>query len=84
MPLAKPADHGVEADGTRNEELCVHCYQDGSYTDPNLTLDQMVEIVADSCRSPVTRLPGPPEKAWPALRCGARLGKIMGLSGIYL
>ena len=46
MPLAKPADHGTEADGTRNEEFCVHCYQGSSYTDPNLTLDQMVEIVA--------------------------------------
>ena len=46
MPLAKPADHGAEADGTKNEDFCAHCYRDGSYTDPNLTLDQMVEIVA--------------------------------------
>ena len=46
MTLAKSADHGAEADGTRNEEFCAHCYQGGSYTDPNLTLDQMVEIVA--------------------------------------
>ena len=46
MPLARPADHGAEADGTKNEEFCAHCYRDGSYTDPNLTLDQMVEIVA--------------------------------------
>ena len=46
MPLAKPADHGAEADGTKNEEFCAHCYRDGSYTDPNLTLDKMVEIVA--------------------------------------
>ncbi len=46
MPLAKPADHGTEADGARNQEFCTHCYQGGSYTDPNVTLDQMVEIVA--------------------------------------
>ena len=46
MPLAKSPDHGAEPDGTRNEEFCAHCYQGGSYTDPNLTLDQMVEIVA--------------------------------------
>lgn len=46
MPLAKPADHGTEADGARNQEFCTHCYQGGSYTDPDATLDQMVEIVA--------------------------------------
>ena len=46
MRLAKPADHGAEADGTKNEDFCAHCYRDGSYTDLNLTLDQMGEIVA--------------------------------------
>ena len=46
MPLAKPQDHGTEADGKKSEEFCTHCYQGGAYTDPDQTLDQMVEIVA--------------------------------------
>ena len=44
--VAKPQDHGTEADGTKSEDFCTHCYQSGAYTAPDQTLDQMVEIVA--------------------------------------
>ncbi len=46
MPLAKSGDHGTEADGTRSEEFCTHCYQGGEYTAPDTNIDQMAEIVA--------------------------------------
>ena len=46
MPLAKPADHGTEADGRSSEEFCTHCYQGGEYTAPGMNIDQMVDIVA--------------------------------------
>ncbi len=46
MPLEKPEDYGTEAGGTRAEEFCTHCYQGGSFTAPDVTMDQMADIVA--------------------------------------
>ncbi len=46
MPLAKPEDYGTEAGGARAEEFCTHCYQGGSFTAPDMTMDQMADIVA--------------------------------------
>jgi hypothetical protein len=42
MPLAKPEDHGTEADGSHSDEYCTYCYQGGSFTAPDATLDDMV------------------------------------------
>lgn len=46
MPLnEKGVDlRGNEADGTKSEKFCFHCYQNGKYVDPNITFDRMVEI----------------------------------------
>ncbi len=46
MPLAKTADHGTDADGTRSDEFCTHCFQGGEYTASDMNIDQMAEIVA--------------------------------------
>ncbi len=46
MPLQKPEDYGTEAGGTRAEEFCTHCYQGGNFTAPDMTMDQMADIVA--------------------------------------
>ncbi len=47
MPMAEPRDFGTEADHSLNDEYCTHCYQDGGFTDSDLTIDQMSAIVAD-------------------------------------
>ena len=46
MPLASSADHGAESDGTSSALYCQYCYQSGSFTDPEITIGQMVERVA--------------------------------------
>lgn len=36
--------YGNNADGTKSSDYCLHCWQDGTFTAPNLTMEQMVEI----------------------------------------
>ena len=46
MPLQKPEEYEAEIGGARAEEFCTHCYQGGSFTAPDITMDQMADIVA--------------------------------------
>jgi len=46
MPLTEPEHHGTEADGSKSEKYCVHCYEDGQFTQPDATLERMIEISA--------------------------------------
>jgi hypothetical protein len=46
MPMNKPEDFGTNADDSRNEEYCKFCYQDGKFTNPNMTMEQMIDKVA--------------------------------------
>lgn len=46
MPLQKPEHFGTEASGAPSAEYCCFCYQQGRFTDPNRTLDDMVKLVA--------------------------------------
>ncbi|WP_440116106.1 zinc ribbon domain-containing protein [Paenibacillus sp. QZ-Y1] len=43
MPLTAPAQFGTEADGSTTREYCIHCYQEGKFEQPNLTLEGMLE-----------------------------------------
>ncbi len=46
MPLSKDKQGGgTEADGARSAEYCSHCYVRGQFTDPNMTSEQMVQLV---------------------------------------
>ena len=44
MPLVKQGDFGTNADGSTNNEFCVFCFADGKYTDPDITMDEMLKI----------------------------------------
>jgi hypothetical protein len=46
MPLDKPELFGTEADGSRSEKYCAYCYQNGAFTQPDATLEEMIEISA--------------------------------------
>jgi len=46
-PLDRPADHGTEAGGEPSAEYCSICYQQGSFTMPALTMEQMIEKTAN-------------------------------------
>jgi hypothetical protein len=42
MPLEKPDLFGTNADGTRSAEYCAYCFQNGMFTEPTITLSQMI------------------------------------------
>jgi len=43
MPLRKTEDYGTNADGSKNEEYCFHCFQDGKFLDEGITLQEKIE-----------------------------------------
>lgn len=46
MPLSKDEKGGgTNIDGTKSSEYCSRCYQNGQFTEPNITLDQMKDKV---------------------------------------
>ena len=46
MPLSQPEQYGTEADGSKSTKFCSYCYQQGKYTDPNITAEKMIELSA--------------------------------------
>ena len=45
MPMGYTDEHlGTNADGSKNPEYCDYCWQNGQFTAPNLTMEQMVEL----------------------------------------
>ncbi len=45
MPLSKDKVGGTNADGSKSLEYCGNCYQNGQFTQPNLTVEEMIERV---------------------------------------
>ena len=44
MPLSETAGNlGTNADGSNTFEYCSFCFQTGAFTNPNQTLDEMIE-----------------------------------------
>jgi hypothetical protein len=41
MPLSSPEHLGTEKDGSRKKYYCKYCYENGQFTHPNLTLEEM-------------------------------------------
>lgn len=57
MPLSKDRNGGgSERDGSRSADYCSNCYQDGAFTQPDLTAAQMQERVLGRMRE--MRMPG--------------------------
>jgi hypothetical protein len=46
MPMDKPELFGTEANGTPAADYCTYCYQKGVFTDPGITLEQMIDKCA--------------------------------------
>ncbi len=44
MPLNEEKLLGTEKDGRPSEDYCIYCYENGSFKQPNLTLQEMIEI----------------------------------------
>ena len=43
MPLRMESDFGTNADSSKNNEYCRHCYQNGKFTDEGITMEQKIE-----------------------------------------
>lgn len=47
MPMAKPEDFGTDNEGFNINDYCCHCFQNGKFTAPDMTLEQMIDLSAD-------------------------------------
>jgi hypothetical protein len=36
--------YGTEADGSKNGDYCKYCYDSGAFTQPDCTMDEMIEF----------------------------------------
>jgi hypothetical protein len=43
MPLTKAEDFGTDRTGYRVNDYCRHCYATGAFTEPEVTLPQMID-----------------------------------------
>jgi len=43
MPLQRKEDFGKNADGSKSEEYCFHCFQDGKFLDEGITLQEKID-----------------------------------------
>jgi bisphosphoglycerate-independent phosphoglycerate mutase (AlkP superfamily) len=51
MPLNRDQlGGGTNADGSRTTEYCSHCFQDGRFTEPNISVDEMMAKVEGKLR----------------------------------
>ena len=44
MPMAEEELHGKNSDGSKNEDYCYYCFENGAFSNPNETLESMIEI----------------------------------------
>ncbi|MQW22321.1 MULTISPECIES: zinc ribbon domain-containing protein [unclassified Lactococcus] len=42
MPLTQASDFGTEKDGSQSSEYCHFCYQNGSWTQPEISLEETI------------------------------------------
>ena len=47
MPLIADHLHGSEADGSPSEDYCSLCYQRGQFIQPDMGVDQMIDLVSE-------------------------------------
>ena len=57
MPMkSDPEKGGTNSDGSKNEMYCSYCYQNGSFTQPDITVDEMFEFVKGKLKE--MKIPG--------------------------
>ena len=45
MPLTDESLMGTEKDGSKNHEYCKYCYQNGSFVNSDMTVNQMSSFI---------------------------------------
>ncbi len=46
LPLVEGRNAGTNADGSPSRDFCIYCFQDGEFTRPEMTRDEMCDIIA--------------------------------------
>jgi len=46
-PFTDGFTQGTEADGSLSEDYCNFCYENGTFTNPNMTLEEMIAFCTD-------------------------------------
>ena len=46
MPMENDELYGTEANGSKSVDYCKYCYESGAFTEPDCTLEEMIESVA--------------------------------------
>jgi len=46
MPMSESEHFGTEKDGSKSEEYCSYCYQNGSFLNESITLEEMIDFSA--------------------------------------
>jgi hypothetical protein len=46
MPMGSPECFGTNADNVRNDDFCCHCFQNGEFVDPKMTMEEMIDLSA--------------------------------------
>ena len=60
MPLNEE-NRGINADGSKNEDYCMYCYQNGKFTN-DCTMDEMIEFCAQFVDEVNKNMPKPMTK----------------------
>ena len=47
MPMVETEDFGTEDDGSKNQEYCKYCFQEGDFTNPGISKEEMIEKLVD-------------------------------------
>ena len=45
MPMENPEVLGTNPDGSKSEDYCHLCFQNGTFTDPDMSMEQMMDLV---------------------------------------
>jgi len=43
MPMTEDSHFGKNADGSKNEDYCCHCYPKGAFNNPSESMEEMIE-----------------------------------------
>lgn len=43
MPMSSSEMFGTNSDGTKTDEFCTYCYQEGQFTAPGITAREMID-----------------------------------------
>lgn len=47
MPIERIDCFGTYEGGLINNEYCIHCYENGKFTDPEITMEEMIDLIVD-------------------------------------